>query len=114
MGDQKEAVRSKTTQTLFNVLATGASRPTMVAQLVLDSLMGKGETITGKGASSVHGWMCRLSVLRDLVRDHDVCTDLDRPSHWLGALIPGVNCGDPALRSSLQALHNAGSDRRRR
>merc|ERR1719324_2120907 len=100
MGDQKEAVRSKTTQTLFAVLATGASRPTMVAQLVLDSLMGKGETITGKGASSVHGWMCRLSVLRDLVRDYDVCTDLDRPSHWLGALIPGVNHGAVPVRNA--------------
>jgi ankyrin repeat protein len=100
MGDQKEAVRSKTTQTLFNVLATGASRPTMVAQLVLDSLMGKGETITGKGASSVHGWMCRLSVLRDLVRDYDVCADLKRPQHWLGALIPGVNHGAVPVRNA--------------
>merc|ERR1719316_2481963 len=110
MGDSKEQVRTKTTQTLFAVLASGTAVPTTVAKLILDNLsgvrsaslgpLGEAQAKTEARANSVHGWMCRLSVLRDLVRDYDVCADLYRPAHWLGALIPGVNHGAVPVRNA--------------
>jgi hypothetical protein len=97
MGDSKETVRTKTTQTLFAVLASQAARPGMVGQLILDALAGKSE-LGVKGANSVHGWMCRLSVLRDLVRDYDVCSDIHQAQDWIPALVPGVNHGSVSVR----------------
>lgn len=88
-GDSKETVRTKTTQTLFAVLATHHCHAMTLGRLLLDSLSGS--SMAHKQVSgSVAGWLCRLSVLRDLVRDFDLCAGVSTPDDWLRALTPGL------------------------
>merc|ERR1719428_309009 len=81
MGDAKEIVRTQTTEALFRLLQPPTCTilsPGALATLILRHLVtapsgnspkaGDGNSKANRGA--VVGWLCRLSALRRLVKDH--------------------------------------------
>lgn len=121
MGDSKEVVRTQTTQAIFRLLNPPTGNivsPIAICMLVLRHLTpGKDEGgcespssltkgATGKGAAT--GWLCRLSALRDLAKEHTKNIvqhpGSTNPGEWL-RLADGLKHSDPTVRHESGRLY---------
>eukprot|EP00930_Biecheleria_cincta_P027585 TRINITY_DN19350_c0_g1_i1.p1 TRINITY_DN19350_c0_g1~~TRINITY_DN19350_c0_g1_i1.p1 ORF type:complete len:1819 (-),score=313.02 TRINITY_DN19350_c0_g1_i1:313-5769(-) len=129
MADSKEVVRTKSTQTLLRLLLSPISNilsPTALTVVILrhlnlnkdgqddskrgmeHSLQAGSKPTSTAGKVAATGWLCRLAVLRDLVKDHgqslvDKQADLTHPGEWF-RLQDGLAHPDPTVRHQSAAL----------
>lgn len=111
MGDTKEVVRTRTTQSIFRILRPPTGNivnSSAIATLILRNLAPAREPAEGseptrnaasRGAAT--GWICRLAALRDLTKEYHRTlvseAGCPHPGEWL-ALKEGLAHSDPMVR----------------